>query len=188
VANYLLLASVPRLAQEPTSTGYGFGTSIVVAGLVLLPFSAASFLANRLARTLERLVGRRWVLPAGAVLLGVGELLFAYVRTDLWQLFVGMAVAGLGVGTVFAALPGLIVATVPAGETGSAMSLNQVLRYVGFAVGSALSATVLEAATGPGERFPGTGGYTSIGLIGAGACVALAVVTAVLPGRAPAPR
>lgn len=188
VANYLLISSVPRLAQEPTSTGYGFGTSIVVAGLVLLPFSAASFLANRLARTLERLVGRRWVLPAGAVLLGVGELLFAFVRTDVWQLFVGMAVAGLGVGTVFAALPGLIVATVPAGETGSAMSLNQVLRYVGFAVGSALSATVLEAATGPGEQFPGTGGYASIGLIGAGACVALAVVTAVLPGRAPAPR
>ena len=44
-----------------------------------------------------------------------------------------MAVAGLGVGTVFAALPGLIVSAVPAGETGSAMSLNQVLRYVGFA-------------------------------------------------------
>jgi predicted MFS family arabinose efflux permease len=88
------------------------------------------------------------------------------------------------VGTVFAALPGLIVSAVPAGETGSAMSLNQVLRYVGFAVGSALSATVLEAATAPGQQFPGTGGYTTIGLAGAGACVALAVVTAVLPGRA----
>jgi MFS family permease len=185
LANYLLLSSVPRLAQTPGSTGYGFGTSIVVAGLVLLPFSAASFLASRLARTLERVVGKRWVLPCGAVLLGVGEVLFAVVRTDLWQLFLAMAVAGLGVGTVFAALPGLIVSAVPAGETGSAMSLNQVLRYIGFALGSALSATVLEAATDRGAAFPDTSGYTAIGLIGLGTCVALAVLTAVLPGRAP---
>ncbi|WP_231851828.1 MFS transporter [Modestobacter italicus] len=189
LANYLLLSSVPRLAQTPTSTGYGFGTSIVVAGLVLLPFSVASFLASRLARTLERAVGRRWVLPAGAVLLGTGEVLFAFVRTDLWQVFAAMAVAGLGVGTVFAALPALIVSAVPAGETGSAMSLNQVLRYIGFAVGSALGATVLEAATDPGAEFPDSSGYTAIGLVGLGACVLLAALTAALPapGRVPEP-
>jgi MFS family permease len=187
LANYLLLSSVPRLAQTPESTGYGFGTSIVVAGLVLLPFSAASFVASRLARRLESLVGKRLVMPAGAVVLGVGEVLFGFVREDLWQLFLAMAVAGLGVGTVFAALPGLIVAAVPAGETGSAMSLNQVLRYVGFAVGSALSATVLEAATSRGETFPGSDGYAAIAVIGVVACAALAVLTVVLPGRAPAP-
>jgi MFS family permease len=187
LANYLLLSSVPRLAQTPESTGYGFGTSIVVAGLVLLPFSVGSFLSSRITRPLERAVGKRLVLPVGALVLGVGEVLAGFVREDLWQLFAAMAVAGLGVGTVFSALPGLIVAAVPAGETGSAMSLNQVLRYMGFALGSALSATVLEAATPRGAEYPGTGGYTAIGLIGAGACVALAVLTAVLPGRTPAP-
>ena len=98
-----------------------------------------------------------------------------------------MAVAWLGVCTVFAALPGLIVAAVPAGETGSAMSLNQALRYIGFAIGSALSATVLEAATSPGAEQPGTGGYEAIGLVGFGACVALAALTVVLPGRMPTP-
>jgi hypothetical protein len=63
------------------------------------------------------------------------------------------------------------------------MSLNQVLRYIGFAVGSALSATVLEAATPRGETFPGSDGYAAIGIIGVAACVALAVLTAALPGR-----
>jgi MFS family permease len=187
LANYLLLSSVPRLAQTPESTGYGFGTSIVVAGLVLLPFSVASFLASRLVRPLERLVGERLVLPAGALVLGVGEVLFGFAREDLGQLFLAMAVAGFGVGTTFAALPGLIVAAVPARETGSAMSLNQVLRYIGFAIGSALSATVLEARTEPGEAFPGSGGYEAIAVIGVCACVALAVLTAVLPGRTPLP-
>ncbi len=183
LANYLLLSSVPRLAQEPASTGHGFGTSIVVAGLVLLPFSLASFTASRVARRLDRFGGPRLVLPVGAAVLGAGELLFAFVRADLWQLFAAMAVAGFGVGTVFAALPGLIVAAVPAGETGSAMSLNQVLRYIGFALGSALSATVLEAQTRAGEAFPPSSGYTAIGLIGAVACLALGLLTALLPTR-----
>jgi len=188
LANYLLLSSVPRLAQEPASTGYGFGTSIVVAGLVLLPFSVASFLASRIARPLDRLGGPRLVLPVGAVVLGAGELLFAFARADLWQLFLAMTVAGFGVGTVFAALPGLIVAAVPARETGSAMSLNQVLRYIGFAVGSALSATVLEAATDRGAAYPASSGYTTIGLVGAGACVVLGLLTWLLPTRSPAGR
>ena len=183
LANYLLLSSVPRLAQEPTSTGYGFGTSIVVAGLVLLPFSVASFLASRVARKLARFGGPRLVLPVGAVVLGAGELMVAFLRADLWQLFVAMAVAGFGVGTIFAALPGLVVAAVPARETGSAMSLNQVLRYIGFAVGTALSATVLEAATRAGAAEPASSGYTGIGLIGAGACVALGLLTWLLPTR-----
>ncbi|WP_369138567.1 MFS transporter [Modestobacter versicolor] len=188
LANYLLLSSVPRLAQEPESTGYGFGSSIVVAGLALLPFSAASFLASRLTPRLQRLVGARWVMPVGAVVLLAGEVLFGYVREDLWQLFVATAVAGLGVGTVFAALPALIVAAVPPEEMGSAMGLNQVMRYIGFAIGSAASATVLEAATAPGAGSPGTEGYQAIGLIGVGACVLLALLTVSLRTRSASPR
>ena len=39
------------------------------------------------------------------------------------------------------------------------MSLNQVLRYIGFAIGSALTATVLAAATPAGAPAPAAGGY-----------------------------
>ncbi|WP_460682972.1 MFS transporter [Modestobacter lapidis] len=183
LANYLLLASAPRLAQTPESTGYGFGTSIVVAGLVLLPFSVGSVVASRLARPLDRRAGPRAVLPVGAVVLGLGLLMFGLVREELWQLFVGTAVSGLGVGCMFAALPGVIVNAVPVRETGSAMSLNQVLRYIGFAVGSALSATLLEAATPEGAAYPASGGYTAIALVGCAACVAMAVLAVTLPAQ-----
>src|SRR3712207_7817876 len=54
--------------------------------------------------------------------------LFAFGRDGLWLLFVVMGVAGLGVGAAFAAFPGLVISAVPPSETGSAMSLNQVLR------------------------------------------------------------
>jgi MFS family permease len=183
LSNYLLVAAVPVLAQAPPADGAGFGTSIVVAGLVLLPFSAASVVGGRLARLLADRAGHARVLPLAALVQGVAFVLFAFLRTDLWQLFAVMAVAGLGVGAAFAAFPALVVSAVPPSETGSAMSLNQVLRYVGFAVGSALTATVLASATAPGGS-PATGGYTTIAGTGVAVCLLTAVVTG-LTGRRP---
>ena len=176
LSNYLLLTAVPVLAQAPVSDGAGFGTSIVVAGLALLPFSAASVLGGRLARLLADRAGRHVVLPVAAAVQGTAFVLFALVRSDLWQLFLVMAVAGLGVGASFAAFPALVVSAVPPSETGSAMSLNQVLRYVGFALGSALTATVLAAATPSGAAAPAAVGYTTLGVVGVAVCATTAVV------------
>ncbi len=187
LSNYLLLTSVPVLAQAPTSSGSGLGTSITVAGLVLLPFSAASVLAGRLARLGADRAGQHLVLPVAALVQGVAFALFALLHSDLWHLFVVMAVAGLGVGASFAAFPALVVSAVPSSETGSAMSLNQVLRYVGFAVGSALTATVLAAATPSGGAAPAGSGYTTIAGIGAAVCVTTAVVAWPALGRHPSP-
>lgn len=183
-SNYLLLASVPVLAQAPRGGGPGFGTSIVVAGLALLPFSAASVLAGRLARLLADRAGPALVLPVAALVQGATFVLFGFARGELWQLFLVMAVAGLGGGAAFAAFPTLVISAVPASETGSAMSLNQVLRYAGFAIGSALAAAVLAAATPGGAAAPGSSGYGTIAVIGVLVCLATAAVAWLLPGRA----
>jgi MFS family permease len=183
LTNYLLLASVPVLAQ--TSGPSGFGTSIVVAGLVLLPFSAASVVAPRLARLLAARAGARAVLPVAALVQGGAFVLFGLTRTDLWQLFVVMAVAGLGVGAAFAAFPALIISAVPPSETASAMSLNQVLRYVGFASGSALTASVLAAATADGATAPAGTGYAVLAIIGGAICLVTAGVTWLVTGGTP---
>jgi MFS family permease len=187
VANYLLLASVPLLAQTPTSTGYGFGASAVVAGLLLLPFSVGSVVAGRLAPVISDRWSPRVLLPLGAVLLGIADVLFGLERGSLWMICVDMAVAGLGVGTSFSGLPALVVAAVPRRETGSAMSLNQVLRYSGFSLGSATTATVLAATTPSGAADPTSTGYTVIAAIGLATCVVMAVVTWLLPARTTAP-
>ncbi|WP_448628266.1 MFS transporter [Geodermatophilus sp. URMC 64] len=178
LANYLLLAAVTFLAQTPTSSGYGFGASVVLSGLILLPFSAGSLLAGRAARALVVRGRGHLVLPASALVVAVAAVLFATARGHLWELFVLMGVSGVGVGGAFSAFPGLITQAVPPSETGSAMSLNQVLRYVGFATGSALTATLLEAARPEGGGVPASGGYTAIAAV---AC-AVALVTAALTG------
>ncbi|MGY1625243.1 MFS transporter [Geodermatophilus sp. SYSU D00965] len=183
LANYLMMGSVPILAQTPADSGYGFGASGLVAGLLLLPFSLAGMLAGPLSRRLGERVRPRAVLAVGALLMAGAQALFALYRGDLWALVVVTTVAGLGVSTVFAAAAGLVVSAVPPRETGSAMALNQVLRYAGFSVGSALTATVLSVATPAGEGLPAGGAYTVIGSIACVACLLAALVAWVLAGR-----
>jgi MFS family permease len=183
LSNYLLIASVPVLAQAPRGAP-GFGTTIVVAGLALLPFSAASVLGGRLARLLADRGGPHVVLPVAALVQSVAFVLFGFARGELWQVFLAMAVAGLGVGAAFAAFPVLVISAVPSSETGSAMSLNQVLRYVGFAVGSALAATVLASATPEGAAGPSSSGYNTIAALGFAVCLLTAVVAWLLSRRA----
>lgn len=187
---YLLVSSVTRFVQTPVSAGYGFGSSIVVTGLVLLPFSMASLLGNRLTPTLTRRFSPRSVMPIAALVLFASLAMFTGVRSHVWQVVVAMAIAGAGVGATFATLPGLVVQSVPPDETSSAMGFNQVLRYVGYSAGSALSAAVLAARTPARHMLPLAGGYRLVGLVGcAGALLAL-VGAMVIPGRAgraPAP-
>ena len=183
LANYLLLATIPILAQAPADSGAGFGTSIVVAGLILLPFSVASMAGGRVTRAFADRAATRHVLPLAALVQAAAFLLFLVLRDELWQLFVLMAVAGLGVGAAFAAFPALIISTVPASETGSATSLNQVLRYVGFATGSALTATILAAATPAGASSPGGDGYGAVGVVGLAVSLLTAAVTWLFLGR-----
>lgn len=183
LSNYLLLVTVPVLVQAPRAGGPGLGASVLVAGLALLPFSAASVLGGRLARVLADRAGRRAVLPVAALVQTVAFVLFGLLRSELWQVFLVMAVAGLGVGAAFAAFPALVISTVPPSETGSATSLNQVLRYVGFALGSAVAAAVLAAATASGSVEPGAGGYATIAVLGAVVCLVTALVAWLLPAR-----
>ena len=185
LTNYLLLASIPILAQAPVAEGAGFGTSIVVAGLVLLPFSLGTLVAGRIARAFTAGPTVRLVVPVAALVQSGAFVLFLVARTQLWELFVLMTVAGLGVGAAFTAFPALVISAVPPHETGSAMSLNQVLRYVGFAVGSALTATVLAAATAPGAAAPAANGYRVIAVVGFTVCLITALVTWLMPRRSP---
>ncbi len=80
----------------------------------------------------------------------------------------------MGLGTTFAAIPGLIVRCVPAHETGSALGFYQVVRFTGFSLVSALAATVL-AAHGGGNGQPTVGGYTLVLWLSAGICVVAAL-------------
>lgn len=183
IGMYLLLSLVTRYIQTPRAAGYGLGASVLTTGLVLVPFSATSLLSQRVAARLLRRLSPARVLPLACAPVLVALLILAFDRAGLVQLLVVMGVAGLGVGGIFAVTPGLIVSSVPGGQTGSAISFNQVLRLIGYAIGSALSAVILQAATPPGSRLPTDHGYTTAALLGGALWLATGVCMLVLPGR-----
>ncbi|MFJ5231375.1 MFS transporter [Kitasatospora sp. NPDC088391] len=187
IGMYLLLTLVTRYAQTPGGAGYGPGLSTFVAGLVLVPFSALGFVAGRCAPRLGRRVDASLLLAGGAVVVGGGFALFAAARSHPVELFAAMGVLGCGVGGFSAALPGVVLAVTPRGETSSAMGFNYVVRSVGYSLGSALGGLVLAAGTGAGRPFPDDGAYTTAALVGLAAmAVTAAVCLALARSRPPA--
>ncbi|MDO9352628.1 MAG: MFS transporter [Solirubrobacteraceae bacterium] len=181
VTMYLSMVTMTQFIQLD---GFGFGQTVFVAGLALVPLSVMSASVSRTLPALEARFGIRPIIPAGALAVAAASLFFGLTADHLWQAFVTTGILGIGLGYTFAAMPGLIVGAVPPEETGSAMGFYQVSRFVGFALGSGLAITLLRAFGDAGE--PTLGSYHATALIGCGLAVATAVIAWVLPGRAPA--
>jgi MFS family permease len=180
---YLMISLAVQFVQAPTGAGGGLGGSVVVAGLVLLPFSLGSLVAGRCTPLIVRAGGARYLISAASLLGLGGMVLFTLTPRGLWSLVLVMAVTGFAVGTVFGVMPGMITRAVPSHETGSAMSFNQVLRYIGYSAGSAVSAAVLAAHVTAGGHYPSADGYTATAIIGIGVWSLGTITGAVLPAR-----
>jgi MFS family permease len=109
------------------------------------------------------------VLVCGSLVIAAAGAFFALLHGALWEAFVAMGVIGVGFGYTFAAIPGMIARAVPSGETGSAMGLYQVIRSVGFSLGSALAASILAGATVGSDLAER--GYVTALWVGTAACV-----------------
>jgi MFS family permease len=125
------------------------------------------------------------VIALGSLLVGLDMLFLAFSRSSRWEIFVSVAILGLGIGMTFATMPAMILGAVPPHETGSAMSMNSVLRTVGGAVGSAASITLLSTHTPAGSHLPTDSGYTVTFLAGAIICFGAAAVSVVCFPRHP---
>ena len=178
VGMYLLLSLITRYVQSPHSAGYGFGFSTFQAGLVLVPFSALGWLAGRLVSRWQRQLPAAASLLASAVVLLLASSLFALTRSSWYQPVLAMALLGLGVGGFSAAMPAIILRVTSTAETSAAMSINQVVRSVGFSIGSAIGGLVLAASTSSGRQFPAERGYQVAGWIGSAIMLATIVLIA----------
>jgi predicted MFS family arabinose efflux permease len=177
---YMAISLVNRFSQTPRAAGYGFGATLVVAGLLLLPLSAGSLLSQPITRAATARFGTRVVLPVGALVVAGTELMLTIGDAHMGWVALATALLGIGIGATFAAMPALIVANVPPERTGSATSLNQVLRSVGGALGSATAATILASHHQAGTILPPKSGYTTGFAAAAGICVVAAIITFVL--------
>lgn len=186
VSMYLFLPIVVEYVQVPRATGFGFGSSIFIAGLLLVPLSIGTFAASRFVPLLVRHFNARVTVPLGALLFALAALTFSHLHHSLWEAFVIMGIAGLGAGLTFAAMPGYIVRATPAADTGAALGFYQLLRSIGLSIGSAVAGAMLAHFTAPGAALPAQAGFLTALNVAAGLLIATAVLSYLLLGATPA--
>ncbi|MFF3934720.1 MFS transporter [Streptomyces phaeofaciens] len=148
-AMFTQFIGVSYLVQMPEDlVGYGFGASVLAASVVyLLPTTVASLVGAQFGGVLVGRLGARVTLAVGACF---GVLGFTWLTTahDTSASVIGAGtLIGLAISFGYASMPALIVAGVPAHQTGIANGINSISRSVGSAVASAVITSLLASKT-----------------------------------------
>lgn len=184
-AMFAVITFLPQLLETPAATGYGFGMSVTVAGLLMLPLLATMAVGGLVSGPIHRVIGFRAQLVVGSALLALGTLGFALWTAAAWQVAVSGAVFGLGLGVAYAAMTSVIVQAVPPSQTGVATGVNTNVRNIGGAIGTAIFTGVVTGSTGT-SGYPSAGGYTA-GFLTLTACAVVGLIAALAIPRSPTP-
>ncbi|WP_372733918.1 MFS transporter [Nocardioides sp.] len=177
-ATFAAFGFIPQLLQTPTEAGYGFGASISESGFLLVPSAIASFLVGFSTARLMSWVGARLVISTGLIVAGASFFGVAFFHEYTWQLYLATTVQGVGTGLVFSSLAGVVIASVPAEQTGVATGMNANIRSIGGSLGAAVMAGIVTARVGS-NGFPVESGYV-IGFSVMGAVMMLAAFASAL--------
>jgi EmrB/QacA subfamily drug resistance transporter len=182
VGMYSAFILLPQFVQEPKSTGYGFGSSVIASGLFLLPSTVMMVLIGQFSGRIEKRFGSKPPLLAGAVSCAASFGVLLVAREEAWQIYLASALLGLGIGLAFAALANLIVENVSQEQTGVATGMNTVMRTLGGAFGGQVAATFLANDLGAGG-LPTNNAYGLAFGMCAGALLIGAIAGLAIPSR-----
>jgi MFS family permease len=171
-----------ELAQNPTSTGFGFGASVTEAGFVIAPQPVLVIVVGTLTGRLVGRIGSHLVLVCGAAACTAAMLLVAVAHSAEWELYLAMGIIGVGIGLAVAAQGHLAVTSVPRHQTGVSAGMNANIRLIGGSIGAALMGAVVTSSASRTGRPTVTGYSWAFGVI---ALVCLAGVA--VAARVPAP-
>ncbi|MFG2941182.1 MFS transporter [Streptomyces sp. NPDC048282] len=132
----------------------GLGWTPLHAGLTGVPFSLAVSVAAGVS--VQKLVPRfgRKVLQAGALLMGLGVLLYIWesdrygLAIASWQMALPLVVMGVGMGLIVAPLTDMVLSEVPREHAGSASGLINTVQQMGNALGLGLVSVVFFGVIG----------------------------------------
>jgi MFS family permease len=171
--------------QAPKATGYGFGTSVVVGGLCLLPSGLAMLGLSPVSALMSRRFGPKITLCTGALVVAAGFTIRIVATAHLWQIIAGTTIAGAGIGVAFAAMPALVALGAPHAEIAAANGLNTLCRASGASLASAVGGTILASSVVmvDGAPLPALTAYRLL----FGICTIAAVAGAIIALRVPYP-
>jgi MFS family permease len=168
----------PQFVQAPAATGYGFGASVLQAGLYLLPASLLMMIVSMASGGLIRRFSAPYVVAVGAALTAASELWLVLSHAHVTDVLGSMTLLGLGIGLAYSALATMAIEHVDPARTGVASGVNSLVRMLGASVSGAVAAAVLAAHVPAGGALPSVTGYElgfAITAIGAAFAAAFAV-------------
>lgn len=176
--------SYPQILELPVETG-GFGLTLLLASLVVMPSGIVMMLLSPYAGKLAGLFGPKLLLILGAVALICAygfTLLFA---AEVWQILVANVLIGVGIGFGYSAMPMLIMRSVPQSETGASNGLNALFRSLGTAAAAAVVGAVLATHTETigGVPTPTPLAFQYAFLLGGGSALVALAIALVIPSR-----
>jgi len=133
--------------QNPVWTMAGLGLGATVAGLAKLPSNFLSFFAGPLAGWLQQKAGLRVPVMAGGILAGLGWSLALGLPGSLIEVVLLLCVISFGTTILNAAVPNVIVASVPRERTSEAIGAMAVVRGMFAGIGAQIVAVLLASHT-----------------------------------------
>jgi MFS family permease len=171
----------PQFAQLPKSTGFGYGASVLVSALYLLPSTVGMVVVGFGAGRIASRFGSKAALVAGSIVTALSFGLLAVQHAHPYDMLVSSALLGIGIGLAFAALGNIVVQAVADHQTGVASGMNTVMRSVGGALGGQLIATFL--ADHVHDGLPTVTGFTEGFVMSTCFLVVCALAALLVPGR-----
>jgi EmrB/QacA subfamily drug resistance transporter len=174
---------VPTLLQLPSALGYGFGKTVSEAGLFLLPTVITMVVFAPVAGILIRKIGPKTPMLLGAIFVTAAFVLPAIGHGEMWQVVTSGILTGAGIGFALASTSNAIIESVPAGQTGEAISANTIARTIGSSIGTAVIAALITSHS-TAQGLPMDSAFT----IGFWACAGVAVIAIIVAIAAPSMR
>jgi MFS family permease len=181
-ALFATLLGTASYVEAPVAAGYGFGASILVGGLCMLPGGLGMLIFSPVSAKMKP----RIALIVGALIIAVGFLSRIWMTGHLWEIILGTSIAGIGTGIAYAAMPGLIMHSSPRSELAAANGLNTLFRSVGSSLASAIGGAILAGVTIElgGFALPSLTAYRILFAICAAAAVVGALLALLIPKHA----
>lgn len=182
-ALFASLIGTAAYVEAPAQTGYGFGASIVVAGLCLLPSGLLMLMLAPVAARLIGSIGAHRTLTIGAVVVAAGWLQRIVATESIWYIVIGNSIVGAGTGIAYAAMPALINHNSPVSELAAANGLNSLSRTLGSSLASAIGGSLLtlSTVTVAGFALPSLAAYRALFALCAAAAASAAVIALFIP-------
>lgn len=183
-AMYANMLLTTQQLQMPLISGYGFEMTVFAAGLAMVPAGLAMVFFSPVSALITNKLGAKTTLITGSLIMLFAYVARVYLTGSVVLIIVGATLVSIGTAIAYAAMPMLIMRSVPITETASANGLNSLLRSIGTSTSSAVVAALLTAMViggGAGAELPRIGAFQAAYWIAALASLGAVFVALYIP-------